>query len=88
MATKKLVPVHPGEVLQEEFMKPMGLRQNRLALHIGVLPRRINEIILGKRSVITDTALQLTRDFNMSSQFWLGIQRDDNHDLRPQAVVG
>ncbi len=58
---KKLKPVHPGEVLLEEFLKPMGLSQNRLALGIGVPPRRINEIVLGKRSITADTALRLAR---------------------------
>ncbi len=79
MANRKLAPVHPGEVLQEEFLKPMNLSQNRLAKDIGVPPRRINEIVLGKRKITADTALRLARYFNMSPQFWLGLQMD--HDL-------
>ena len=76
MRTQKLTPVHPGEVLLEEFLKPMNLSQNRLALAIGVPPRRINEIVLGKRGITADTALRLARYFNMSPQFWMGLQMD------------
>ncbi len=76
MRTQKLAPVHPGEILLEEFLKPMKLSQNRLALAIGVPPRRINEIVLGKRGITADTALRLARYFNMSPQFWLGLQMD------------
>lgn len=76
MSKMKLQPVHPGEVLQEEFLKPMSLSQNRLALDIGVPARRINEIVLGKRGVTADTALRLARYFGMSAQFWLGLQLD------------
>ncbi|MCK4447211.1 MAG: HigA family addiction module antidote protein [Candidatus Marinimicrobia bacterium] len=76
MVKKKIPPVHPGEILTEEFMKPLGLSQNRLANDIGVPPRRINEIVQGKRRVTADTALRLARYFNMSPQFWLGIQMD------------
>ena len=60
----------------EEFLKPMNLSQNRLALAIGVPPRRINEIVLGKRGITADTALRLARSFNMSPQFWMGLQMD------------
>jgi addiction module HigA family antidote len=74
MPVKKLKPVHPGEVLLEEFLKPMNLSQNRVALAIGVPPRRINEIVLGKRSLSADTALRLGRYFGVSAQFWLGLQ--------------
>jgi addiction module HigA family antidote len=74
MPVKKLKPVHPGEVLLEEFLKPMNLSQNRVALAIGVPPRRINEIVLGKRSLTADTALRLGRYFGVSAQFWLGLQ--------------
>jgi addiction module HigA family antidote len=81
MAAKKLKPVHPGEVLMEEFLKPMGLSQNRLALDIGVPPRRINEIVLGKRGITADTALRLGRYFKMSPQFWLGLQMDYDLDV-------
>ena len=76
MRNRKLAPVHPGEVLLEEFLKPMNLSQNRLALSIGVPPRRINEIVLGKRGITADTALRLARYFDMSPQFWMGIQMD------------
>ncbi len=78
---KKLKSVHPGEVLLEEFLKPMDLSQNRLALAIGVPPRRINEIVLGKRTITADTALRLGRYFSMSPQFWLGLQMDYDLDV-------
>jgi addiction module HigA family antidote len=81
MAKKELHPVHPGEVLLEEFLKPIGLSQNRLALDISVPPRRINEIVLGKRSITADTALRLARYFGNSPQFWLGLQRDYDLDI-------
>ena len=81
MASRKLQPVHPGEVLMEEFLKPMGLSQNRLALAIGVHPRRINEIVLKKRSITADTALRLSRYFGTSPQFWLGLQMDYDLDV-------
>ena len=71
---KKMPPVHPGEVLQEEFLKPLGLSQHRLALDIGVDSRRINEIVLGKRAVTANTALRLARYFKTSPEFWLGLQ--------------
>lgn len=81
MKEDKLKPVHPGEVLLEEFLKPMNLSQNRLALGIGVPARRINEIVLGKRRITADTALRLARYFDMSPQFWLGLQMDYDLDL-------
>lgn len=81
MKKKKLHPVHPGEVLMEEFLKPMGLSQNRVALGIGVPPRRINEIVLEKRRVTADTALRLARYFGTSPQFWLGLQTDYDLDM-------
>ena len=77
---EKLAPVHPGEILLEEFLKPMGLSQNRLALDIRVPARRINEIMQGKRRMTPDTALRLARYFNMSPQFWLGLQMDYDLD--------
>jgi addiction module HigA family antidote len=86
MADGELQPVHPGEVLLEEFLKPMGLSQNRLALDIGVHPRRINEIVLGKRSITADTALRLARCFGMLPQFWLGLQRDYDLDVAADAL--
>jgi len=87
MTEEKLKPVHPGEVLLEEFLKPMGLSQNRLALSIGVSPRRINEIVLGKRSITADTALRLARYFDMSPQFWLGLQMDYDLDVTEEALA-
>ena len=80
MAEKKLKPVHPGEVLLEEFLKPMNLSQNRLAINIGVDARRINEIVLGKRRVTADTSLRLSRFFGNSAQFWMGLQSDYDLD--------
>ena len=77
---KKLKPIHPGEILREEFIKPMGLSQNALAHALGVPPRRINEIVLEKRSVTADTALRLGRYFGMSAEFWTGLQAD--YELR------
>ena len=81
MSEVKLNPVHPGEVLLEEFLKPLGMSQSRLALDIGVHPRRINEIVLGKRSITADTALRLARYFGNSPQFWLGLQMDYDLDV-------
>jgi addiction module HigA family antidote len=81
MIEKKLPPVHPGEVLQEEFLKPLGLSQNRLGLSIGVHPRRINEIVLKKRRITAETALRLARYFGTSPQFWLGLQSDYDLDV-------
>ena len=81
MTKEKLHPVHPGEVLSEEFLKPLGLSQNRVALDIGVPPRRINEIVLEKRRITADTALRLARYFNTSPQFWLGLQADYDLDV-------
>ena len=74
MKNKILPPIHPGEVLIEEFLKPMGISQYRLAKDISVPPRRINEIVHGKRSISADTALRLGRFFGISPQFWLNLQ--------------
>jgi len=74
MKNKKLPPIHPGEILMEEFLEPMGISQYRLAKDISVPPRRINEIVHGKRSITADTALRLGRFFGMSPQFWLNLQ--------------
>ena len=73
---KTLRNVHPGEVLLEEFLKPMDISQNALARAIDVPPRRINEIVLGKRAVSADTALRLARALGTSEQFWMGLQAD------------
>ena len=78
---ERLAPVHPGEVLMEDFLKPMGLSQNRLALSIGVHPRRINEIVLGKRGISADTALRLAKFFGTSPDVWLGLQKDYELDV-------
>ena len=79
--TDKLSPVHPGEVLLEEFIKPLELSQNRLAIDIGVDTRRINEIVLGKRAITADTALRLSRFFGNSPQFWMGLQSQYDLDI-------
>jgi len=78
---ERLAPVHPGEVLFEDFLKPMELSQNRLALSIGVHPRRINEIVLGKRGITADTALRLAKFFGTSPDIWLGLQKDYELDV-------
>jgi antitoxin HigA-1 len=88
MAAKKLDPVHPGEILGKEFLEPMGLSQNRLALALGVPARRINEIVLGKRGITADTALRLARYFKMSPQFWLGLQMDYELDMAEDMLEG
>jgi addiction module HigA family antidote len=81
MKAQRLKPVHPGEVLLEEFLKPMHLSQNRLALAIGVHARRINEIVLEKRGITADTALRLARFFGSTAEFWLGLQKDYELDV-------
>lgn len=85
-STDKLQPIHPGEVLLEEFLKPMGLSQNQLALAIRVPARRINEIVHGKRRVTADTALRLARYFGMSAEFWLGLQMDYDLDVATEEI--
>ena len=82
---KKLKNIHPGEVLLEEFLIPLGVSQNKLARDIGVPPRRINEIVLGKRSVSADTDLRLSRALGTSEGFWLGLQVD--FDLEERRIV-
>ena len=79
MVKRRFKPVHPGEVLLEEFLKPMGISQYRLAKDVNVHPRRINEIVHGKRSITPDTALRLSRYFGLSERFWLNLQM--RHDL-------
>ncbi|MFC1627873.1 HigA family addiction module antitoxin [Gemmatimonadota bacterium] len=81
MTEERFDPVHPGEVLLEEFLKPMGLSQSRLALDIGVHPRRINEIVLKKRSITANTALRLARYFGTTPEFWLGLQNQYDLDV-------
>jgi addiction module HigA family antidote len=72
----RLPNIHPGEVLLEEFLKPIGISQNKIARDIGVPPRRINEIVQGKRAITADTALRLAKYFDMSESFWMGLQAD------------
>jgi len=79
MKSKRLANITPGEILEEDFLKPMALSQYRLAKDIGVPPRRINEIVKGQRAITADTALRLGRYFKMSAQFWLNLQ--SHYDL-------
>lgn len=79
-------PVHPGEVLDEEFLKPFGLSQSKLALGIGVHPRRINEIVLRKRAVTANTALRLAKFFGNSPEFWMGLQMDYDLDMERDSL--
>lgn len=101
MTRKILPPIHPGEILMEEFLLPLGISQYRLAKDIGVPPRRINEIVHGKRAVSADTALRLSRYFGMSDRFWINLQaRYDierekdllagrlDREVRPRAAAG
>ena len=88
MKRRKLSPVHPGEILQKEFLEPIGLSQNKLAMALHVPARRINEIVLGKRGVTADTALRLSRYFGMSPQFWLGLQMDYELDAAEDSLGG
>ena len=74
MANRKLSPIHPGEILLEEFLKPLEISQYRLAKDVSVPARRINEIVLGKRAISPNTALRLSRYFGMSDQFWMNLQ--------------
>ncbi len=83
---KKIPPIHPGTILNEEFLKPLRISQNRLGNDLGVSPRRINEIVLGKRSISADTALRLARYFGNSPSFWLGLQMDYDLDRAEDAL--
>ena len=83
MNVKKIPPIHPGEILKTEFLDPMGITQYRLAKDINVPPRRINEIVLCKRSISADTALRLGRFFNVSPQFWTNLQ--SHYDLEVES---
>ena len=87
MKSKLLANITPGEILEEDFLKPLGLSQYRLALDIGVPPRRINEIVKGQRAVTADTALRLGRYFGMSAQFWLNLQSHSDLEVE-QAKLG
>jgi addiction module HigA family antidote len=101
MTKKTVPPIHPGEILREEFLLPMGVSQYRLAKEIGVSARRINEIVHGKRAISADTALRLSRYFGMSERFWINLQgRYDievekdlladrlDHEVRPRVAAG
>lgn len=86
MKTKALANITPGEILEEDFLKPMGLTQYRLAKDIGVPPRRINEIVKGERAMTADTALRLGRYFKMSAQFWLDLQSHYNLEVAQERL--
>ncbi|MDP2967861.1 MAG: HigA family addiction module antitoxin [Deltaproteobacteria bacterium] len=88
MSKKKFNPIHPGEILLEEFLKPMGISQYRLARDIHVPPRRINEIVQGKRSVSADTALRLSRYFGLSERFWLNLQARYDLEIEKDRLEG
>ncbi len=83
----KIPPVHPGEILYEEFLKPLGISQNQLGHDLGVSPRRVNEIVHGKRAVTADTALRLARYFGNSASFWLGLQMDYDLDVAEDVLA-
>jgi len=81
MKKKRIAPVHPGEILLEQFLKPLAMSQNKLALEISVPPRRINEIVKGRRRVTADTAMRLARFFRMTPEYWMGLQADYDLDV-------
>ncbi|HNW34726.1 MAG TPA: HigA family addiction module antitoxin [Candidatus Ozemobacteraceae bacterium] len=87
MKMKDIAPVHPGEILMYEFLEPLNMSQNHLANDLGVPPRRINEIIHGKRGITADTALRLARYFNMTPQFWMGLQMDYELDIEQDRIA-
>jgi addiction module HigA family antidote len=84
----KFPPVHPGEILLEEFLKPYGISQYRLAQDIGVPPRRINEIVHGKRAISADTALRLSRYFGLSERYWMNLQARYDLELEKDRLEG
>jgi len=86
--TTRFAPVHPGEILLEEFLKPLGISQYRLAQDIGVHPRRINEIVHGKRAVTADTALRLSRYFGLSERYWLNLQARYDLEIEKDRLEG
>lgn len=88
MSKKRMEPVHPGEILLEEFLIPLELSQNALARAVGVSPRRINEIVLGKRRVTADSALRFGRFFGTTPEFWLGLQMDHELDVERDRLKG
>ena len=85
---KKIPAIHPGEILFEEFLEPMGISQNQLGRGLGVSPRRVNEIVHGKRSITADTALRLSAYFGNSASFWLGLQMDYDLDIADDTLSG
>lgn len=88
MTERKLPPLHPGEILLEEFLKPMHLSQYRLAKDISVPSRRINEIVLGKRAISPDTALRLARYFGLTEPFWLNLQSRYDLEVEKDRLAG
>jgi addiction module HigA family antidote len=86
MPTRKLAPIHPGEVLLADFLEPLGLSQYRLAQDLSVPPRRINEIVHGKRAITADTALRLARYFGTSERFWLNLQARYDLEIQRDAL--
>ncbi len=86
--SKKFAPVHPGEILLEEFLKPMGISQYQLAREISVPPRRINEIVHGSRAISADTALRLSRYFGMSEAFWMNLQAHYDLEVQKDKLAG
>jgi addiction module HigA family antidote len=88
MTKKTLPPIHPGEILREEFLLPLGISQYRLAKEIGVSPRRINEIVHGKRAISADTALRLSRYFGMSERFWINLQGRYDIEVEKDLLAG
>jgi len=88
MGMKKFAPIHPGEILMEEFLKPLGISQYKLSKDINVPPRRINEIVHGNRSITADTALRLSRYFNLSERFWLNLQARYDLEVEKEKLHG
>ena len=86
MTNRDFPPIHPGEVLLTDFLEPMQISQYRLAKDIGVTPRRINEIVHGRRAITADTALRLGRFFNMEAQFWLNLQSHYDMEVALEAL--
>ena len=88
MREKTISPIHPGEILMEEFLKPLGVSQYKIAKDISVPPPRINEIVHGKRSISADTALRLARYFNLSERFWMNLQARYDIELEKDRLDG
>lgn len=88
MTKRDFAPIHPGEILLAEFLVPLGVSQYRLARDIGVTPRRVNEIVLGRRAITADTALRLGRYFNMEAQFWLNLQSRYDMEVAREKLDG